>query len=101
VIYTPPLATVLEGITRDSIAKLAVESGIRFEEQMITRDQLYTAEEVFISGTAAEVVGVRSVDTRIVGNGKVGPVTTALLDAFLKTVHGEGKYSVEWLDYVH
>jgi branched-chain amino acid aminotransferase len=100
VIYTPPRAIVLEGITRDSIIQLAADQGIPVEEEMITRDQLYIADEVFISGTAAEVVGVRMIDFRKVGKGVVGPVTKSLYQAFQDNLHGTGAHSDEWLDYV-
>jgi branched-chain amino acid aminotransferase len=99
VIYTPPRAIVLEGITRDSIIKLAADQGIPVVEEMITRDQLYIADEVFISGTAAEVVGVRMIDFRTVGNGSVGPVTRSLYNDFQDNLHGKGAHSEEWLDY--
>lgn len=99
-IYTPPLALVLEGITRDAIATLAGDMGISVLERGITRDQLYIADEVFITGTAAEVVGVRMIDHRQVGGGGVGPVTRALREAFQANIHGEGKHSEAWLDYV-
>lgn len=99
-IYTPPLALVLEGITRDAIATLANDLGINVVERGITRDQLYIADEVFITGTAAEVVGVRMIDYRQVGGGGVGPVTSALKEAFQANIHGEGKHSEAWLDYV-
>jgi branched-chain amino acid aminotransferase len=100
VIYTPPTATILEGITRDAIMTLAGDIGYRVEECMITRDQLYIADEVFITGTAAEVVGVRMIDHRQVGSGGVGPVTRALLKEFNATLVGDGTHSDEWLDYV-
>lgn len=100
VLYTPPVATILEGITRDSIIQLARDMELPVKELMITRDQLYIADEVFITGTAAEVVGARMIDFRQVGNGKVGQVTRAISDAFQKNVHGQGKHSTEWLDYV-
>lgn len=99
-ITTPPKAIVLEGITRDSILTLAADAGIPVVEEMITRDQLYIADEVFICGTAAEVVGVRMIDFRKVGDGRVGPITQALYQAFLDNVHGVGAHSQEWLDYV-
>ena len=67
---------------------------------MITRDQLYIADEVFITGTAAEIVGVRAIDHRQVGAGKPGPITQALSQAFDENIHGRGKYSEQWLDYV-
>lgn len=98
-LITPPLANILEGITRDSILTLAHDLGIPVEESMITRDQLYIADEVFITGTAAEVVGVRMVDYRVVGEGKPGPLTQALLEAFDKNIHGRGAHP-EWLDFV-
>jgi branched-chain amino acid aminotransferase len=101
VIYTPPLSTVLEGITRDSILALTADLGLQAREAMITRDQLYIADEVFISGTAAEIVGVRAIDTRKIGEGKPGPITRALSEAFTAVIHGEGGRSTEWLDFVH
>jgi branched-chain amino acid aminotransferase len=99
VMYTPALATVLDGITRDSIITLAGDLEIQVVEQMITRDQLYIADEVFISGTAAEVVGVRKIDFRSIGGGMVGPITRALCHEFDQNVHGRGAHSEEWLDY--
>ena len=101
VVYTPPLANVLDGITRDSIITLAKDLGLTVMEQNFTRDQLYIAEEVFISGTAAEIVGVRMIDFRSVNGGGVGPITYALCQEFDRTVHGTGDRSEEWLDYIH
>jgi branched-chain amino acid aminotransferase len=100
VLYTPPLNTVLEGITRDSVLILARDLDIPTEETMISRDQLYIAEEVFISGTAAELVGVKMIDFRKVGDGKVGPVTKAISNAYSEAVHGSGKHALDWMDYV-
>lgn len=100
VLYTPPLANVLEGITRDTVITLAQDLGIRAEERMITRDMLYIADEVFISGTAAELVGVRMIDFRTIGEGKVGKITNMLYNAYSDVVRGKGKRSSEWLDYV-
>lgn len=99
-LYTPPLAVVLEGITRASVITLANDFEMPVIEEMITRDQLYIADEVFICGTAAELVCVRMVDGRAVGAGKPGPIGLALLAAFLENVHGNGSHSQEWLDYV-
>jgi branched-chain amino acid aminotransferase len=99
-LYTPPLATVLEGITRDAIIQLAADMGLTTHEALFTRDQLYIADEVFISGTAAEIVGARSIDTRVIGDGTPGPVTRALCASFTENVHGVGEHSEEWLDYV-
>lgn len=99
-LVTPPLAIVLDGITRDSILTLAQDLDIPAAEKMVTRDQLYIADEVFITGTAAEVVPVREIDTRTIGTGRIGPVTQALQDAFYQTARGEGARSGEWLDVV-
>jgi branched-chain amino acid aminotransferase len=99
-IYTPPRAIVLEGITRDAIITLAKDMNIPVVEEMITRDQLYIADEVFICGTAAEVVGVRMIDYRTIGAGGIGPVTKNLLQAFQENIRGEGSHADEWLDYV-
>jgi branched-chain amino acid aminotransferase len=99
-LYTPPLAIVLEGITRSSVITLANDLGIPVIEEMITRDQLYIADEVFICGTAAELVCARMIDGRKIGEGKPGPVGLTLLDAYLENVHGRGAHSQEWLDFV-
>ena len=101
IVYTPPIATVLEGITRDSIFTLARDLGYKVKERLFTRDQLYIADEVFITGTAAEVVGVRMIDHRPIGNGSVGALTKRLQAAFSETIHGNGEHSSEWLDYVN
>ena len=100
-IYTPPTMAILEGITRDSLIKLAGDQGYTVVEQPISRDQLYLADEVFVSGTAAECIGLREIDFRIIGNGKTGPVTHALQRLYDEVVHGRHPRSVEWLDYVH
>ena len=67
---------------------------------MITLDQLYIADEVFITGFAAEIVAIRMIDYRQVGEGRPGPVTQALLKAFMDNVHGQSNRSGEWLDYL-
>jgi branched-chain amino acid aminotransferase len=100
VLYTPPLAQVLEGITRASILTLATDLDMPVREAPITRDQLYIADEVFITGTAAEVVGVREIDHRQIGTGEPGPVTRQLQQAYADNVHGTGAHSAEWLDHV-
>lgn len=99
-IFTPPLATVLEGITRDSIFRLAEDLGIPCKEQQISRDQLYIADEVFLCGTAAEIVGVRAIDTRQIGRSTPGKVTLQLSEAFENNLRGRGKFSEAWLDYL-
>jgi branched-chain amino acid aminotransferase len=100
VIYTPPIMAILEGITRDSLIKLAGDLGYRVVEQPLSRDQLYIADEVFVSGTAAECIGLREIDFRVIGSGKTGPVTKALQKAFHAAIHGDHPRSAEWLDLV-
>jgi branched-chain amino acid aminotransferase len=99
-IVTPPSASVLEGITRDSLLALAGDLGYEVKELPVSRDQLYIADEVFVCGTAAEVVPVREIDFRTVGDGKAGPVTRALREAYRSTVHGEHPRSEAWCHYV-
>jgi branched-chain amino acid aminotransferase len=99
-IYTTPAASVLEGITRDSIIALARDLGYTVTEQPVSRDQLYLSDEVFVSGTAAEVIGLREIDFRKIGAGETGPVTQRLQRAFTKAVRGKHKFSPRWLDYV-
>ncbi len=100
VIYTPPKATILEGITRDSIITIAEDLGYKVVEEQLVRDQLYISDEVFVSGTAAEVTAVCEIDTRKIGVGKMGPVTRQLQKTFFETVKGDGPRSAEWLDYI-
>ena len=99
-IYTTPRATILEGVTRDSIITLARDLGYSVIEEPISRDQLYIADEVFVCGTAAECVAVCEIDCRIIGEGRMGPVTQAMQRIFFQTVRGEGPHSSEWLDPV-
>jgi branched-chain amino acid aminotransferase len=101
VVYTPPTTTILEGITRLSLLTLADDLGLRVVEQPISRDQLYMADEVFVSGTAAECIGLSEIDFRVIGSGKTGPVTRQLQRLFHETIHGRGHRSQEWLDYVN
>lgn len=100
IIYTPPGATILGGITRDSLIRLAGDLGYKVVEEAISRDQLYIADEVFACGTAAEVTPVTKIDHRFVGNGKRGPITEKLQELFFKTVVGKGRRSAEWLDHI-
>ncbi len=100
VIYTPARGAILEGITRDSLLALARDLGHNVVEEPISRDQLYVADEVFVCGTAAEVVGLREIDFRAIGNGKTGPVTRALQVEFEKLSGGRHARSAEWLSPV-
>jgi branched-chain amino acid aminotransferase len=97
-IITPPLgASVLPGITRDSIIKLAQELGIRLREQIIPREMLYIADEVFFTGSAAEVTPIRSIDRIPVGSGKPGPITLKLQETFFEVVEGKRPDKHGWL----
>jgi branched-chain amino acid aminotransferase len=100
-LLTPPSASVLEGITRDSVMQLAKEKGLEVSEQPLSRDQLYMADEVFVTGTAAEVVALREIDFRTIGEGKTGPVTHALQEAYHASVRGKHPRSEQWLTYVN
>jgi len=89
VIYTPLLTSALDGITRDTIFILAAELGIPVKEKLITRDEVYIADEAFFTGTAAEVIGVVEIDGRVIGDGKPGPITKLLRKKFFEYAHGE------------
>ena len=99
-IYTVPRSSILEGITRDSVITIARDLGYSVNEEPISRDQLYISDEVFVSGTAAEVVAIREIDFRTIGNGKAGPVTRALQEQFAKLTSGKHPRSNQWLSYV-
>jgi branched-chain amino acid aminotransferase len=99
-LFTPPPGAILEGITRDSIMTLARELGYEVIEQPLSRDQLYVADEVFVTGTAAEVIGLREIDFRAIGSGTGAPVTRALQRAYHAAVRGEHPRSKEWLTFV-
>ena len=99
-ITTPLDGSLLGGITRDSIMRLAQREGLTIREQIIQREMLYTADEVFFTGTAAELTPVRSIDRIKVGAGKVGPVTKRLQAAFLDIAHGRAPDSFGWLTAV-
>jgi branched-chain amino acid aminotransferase len=100
-VYTPPTAPVLEGITRDAILTLARNLGLEVLETPISRDQLYIADEAFVCGTAAECIALREIDFRTIGDGKMGPITRLVQQAFRSAIRGQHPRSVEWLDYVH
>jgi branched-chain amino acid aminotransferase len=101
VLLTPDLSSsILEGVTRDTIIKLAREEGIPVEEGRITRDQLWLADEAFFTGTAAEITPIREVDDRAIGDGTVGVVTRRLQERFFGIVRGSDTSHVEWLTKV-
>ena len=100
VLATPTLHSVLGGVTRATVLELARDKGIPIEERAITRDELYVADEVFLTGTAAEVTPIREVDRRRVGAGSRGPLTQALQSAFFDVVTGRNPKYERWLTYV-
>jgi branched-chain amino acid aminotransferase len=97
---TPPPGAILEGLTRDTVIQLAGDLGYDVAERPLSRDALYTADEVFVTGTAAEIIGLREIDFRKIGEGRSGPVTRALQQAYHAAVTGGHSRSREWLDYV-
>jgi branched-chain amino acid aminotransferase len=98
VLYTPDLsASILVGITRDTVIQIAQDLGYRVVEKPLIRTDLYLADEVFMVGTAAEVTPIREVDDHVVG--PPGPVTRELQQAYLDTVHGRGERWAQWLEY--
>src|SRR5688572_12543231 len=98
VLHTPDLSSsILEGITRDSVITLAHEMGLTVREGRISRDQLWLADEVFFTGTAAEITPVREVDNRPIGDGVVGPITKKLQTKFFDVVRGSDNSHPEWL----
>ncbi len=100
-IRTPPLSSpILNGITRDSVIKILRDSGREVFEVTFTRDAMYVAEEVFLTGTAAELTPVCEMDNRQVGSGKVGAITRFAQDAYFKAVHGQDPKYSKWLTYL-
>ena len=100
VLKTTPLTSILSGITRNSVIQIAKAKKITLLEERFTRDELYTAQEAFFTGTAAELTPIREVDDRTIGNGKPGPVTRELQAAFFDIVKGKNPEYREWLDYL-
>lgn len=101
IIYTPPLhATILPGITRDTIITLARELGYEVRETMMLREMLYLADEIFFTGSAAEVTPIRSVDRITIGSGKCGPITRKLQQEFFAIVELKREDRHGWLTFV-
>jgi len=99
-LQTTPLTSVLPGITRDSVITIAQKMDIPVKEARFTRDEMYIADEMFFTGTAAEITPVREVDDRKVGPGKPGPVTKRIQAAFFDIVRGKNALFQHWLDVV-
>jgi branched-chain amino acid aminotransferase len=100
VLYTPELTASLNGITRNTIMTLARENGHEVVETTIKLEQLYDADEVFFTGTAAEVTPIREIDDNTIGNGSRGPITEKLQTMYFDLVHGRLDVHPEWLSYV-
>ncbi len=101
VVRTPSLASgVLEGLTREAVITMLRDDGYDVKEESMTRTDLYYADEIFMTGTAAEVTPIREVDDRAVGDGRPGPVTKRAQKMFIDTVTGANERYSNWLDYV-
>jgi branched-chain amino acid aminotransferase len=100
ILKTTPLTSILEGITRNSIIKLAHDEGIGVSEERFTRDELYIADEAFFTGTAAEVTPIREVDGRSIGTGRPGRITKRIQSLFFDIVKGRNKKYESWLTRV-
>ena len=99
-VKTTPLTSILPGITRDSIVTIAGDKGYKVIEERFTRDELYTADEAFLTGTAAELTPIREVDDREIGAGSRGPVTADIQQAFFDVIKGKDAKYQKWLAYV-
>jgi len=101
VLHTPDLAGgALDGITRRTIIQFADDLGIKVVERRITRDEFYLADEIFMTGTAAEVTPIREYDDRTVGNGGRGPLTEKLQTLYFDVVHGRNEQYMDWLSFI-
>jgi branched-chain amino acid aminotransferase len=101
VVRTPCLgSSILGGITRETSLQLLGDQGVVVKEEPFTRDELYTADEIFMTGTAAEVTPVREVDGRAIGTGKPGPITKTLQEVYAKTVRGELPQYASFIDRI-
>jgi branched-chain amino acid aminotransferase len=99
-IYTPDLASCLDGITRDSVLTMARDLGIEVIEKRITRDEVYCCDEAFFTGTAAEITPIRELDNREIGPGRRGPITEKLQSLFFDVVAGKAPQYKHWLTLV-
>ncbi len=100
VLKTPPLTSILPGLTRDCVITLAKDLGLKVKEDRFSRDELYLADEAFFTGTAAEVTPIREVDGRIIGPGHPGPVTQQIQEVYFAAVKGANPRYERWLTYI-
>jgi branched-chain amino acid aminotransferase len=102
VVYTPPAtASILPGITRDSVITIAKDLGFEVREEMLPREMVYIADEAFFAGTAVEITPIRSVDKIVVGAGTRGPITEAIQRTFFDIINGDVPDTHGWLTYVY
>ncbi len=102
ILYTPPVYdSILEGITRDTVITIARDLGLTVTEKRITREELYTADEVFFTGTAAEVTPVVNIDGRVIGNGEPGPIALKVRSYYMDVVHGRVSKYKNWLTPIY
>ena len=99
-IITPSTAPVLEGITRHTVHTIAKDLGYDILEQPVSRDQLYLADEVFVCGTAAEVIGLSEIDFRKIGDGRSGKITREIQDVYHDAIRGKVEKYEKWCEYV-
>ncbi|MBU6381904.1 MAG: branched-chain amino acid transaminase [Betaproteobacteria bacterium] len=99
-LYTPDLASCLDGITRNAVITIAEDLGLVVKEKRITRDEMYCADELFFTGTAAEVTPIRELDDRCIGTGTRGPITERLQSLFFDAVNGRAERYAHWLTLV-
>ena len=99
-IKTTPLTSILQGITRDAVIKVATDKGWVVLEEKFTRDELYSADEVFLTGTAAEITPIREIDDRMIGEGKPGPFVKDIQKTFFEIVKGKDIKYQEWLSFI-
>jgi len=100
ILKTTPLTSILEGVTRDTVINIAKDLGIEVREERFTRDELYISDEVFFTGTAAEITPIREIDGRVIGSGSCGSVTGKIQNLFFDIVKGKSPKYKHWLDFV-
>jgi len=100
IIYTPELASCLDGITRATVFSIAEELGYEVREKRITRDEVYVADEAFFTGTAAEVLPIYELDGRLIGGGSRGPITEQIQSFYFDVVYGRREFNADWLSIV-
>ena len=99
-LYEPSVTSGLMGITRQTVIQIAADLGIPFRDKLMTRDDIYLADEAFFTGTAAEVTPIRELDDRVIGEGRRGPMTTRIQQAFFDVVNGRNRKYAHWLTRV-